>query len=336
MNRITENTYSVNGIDIEWGKTLEEVGSILQAVEKFKPREGFYGWPYIKFRCSEIFELDTNECDISAPYKDRPILRVTYQLKPIVPGFFESLHTPYMKHLKRVLGEPDKVFKDYKRTSLWKPKSGAVVYSADWKIGAVEISISVYGGTRKEESGPSAAGLFIYWDPKIAAKPFLNIKEKEEAFLQQSIPDNTELHIFSLKERQYNYPRYYDPDDHKKIKAEKELWTAEMALYTRTLLYTPEQIRKRLSVNDVGLYFVPKLDIWLISTHYLTVRLDNIKNGDIQYINLLRGRGPGGKHLKVRELTIEDTTEGTELFKLINKLESELNITVSRAEYYDD
>lgn len=336
MNRITENTYSVNGIDIEWGKTLEEVGLLLDAAEKFSAREGFYGWPYLKFKCFEIFELAANDCDISAPYTDRPVLRVTYQLRPIEPGFFEKLHTPYINHLKKVLGKPDKVFKDYKRASLWKPKSGAVVYSADWKIGDVDISISVYGGTREEVSGPSAAGLFIHWDPKIAAKPFLKIKEKEEAFLQHSIPDNLELHIFSLEERQYNYPRYDDPDDHKKIKAKKELWIAEMALYTRALFYTPEQISKRLSVNDVGLYFVHKLDFWLISTHYLTITLDNIRNGDIQYINLLQGRGSGGKQLKVRELTIEDTTAGTELLKLINKLESELNIIVSRAEYYDD
>jgi hypothetical protein len=92
--------YEINGISIEWGKTLSEVKVLLENVERMDRPPG--GWPGIRFKCERVFGLPAKVVDISAPFEDEPVLLLSYYLAPANSDINNVVREFYEVPLKKI------------------------------------------------------------------------------------------------------------------------------------------------------------------------------------------------------------------------------------------
>lgn len=173
---------------IAWGTLFKDTKDILSKFPQYPP---YGGWSNIRCACSEIVGLKSTVADIRAPFDDRPVMQVIYDLAPSGDTRWGKLHLFYLAQLKTIFGKPVKAEDLYKgHNPENKYVSGAVVFSAKRLFGDIRISLSVYGGIRQEETGDAAAGLFIDWiNEKKAAEPFISKNSK----LEKGIPPTNPL-----------------------------------------------------------------------------------------------------------------------------------------------
>lgn len=328
--------YQVDEIKIEWGKTLNDARLIL---EKQKTFTSHGGWPNIRCRCLEIFGLQTTEVEIRAPFEDRPVMQVVYGIVPIKKGFFQELHSPYLEQLIKVLGKPAKSEKLYnqfllKRDIQW----GAVVFSATWLFDDIRISLSVYGGVRDNDSGRSAAGIYVDWiDEKKAAKPYRQLTGQIESDIAARLRDDIVIEKFKLEYKQKQFKViHYELKDPYIAERDAELRAAQMSLYKPGLLPTPEIIQNRLNEYEVCIYKFSNMGEFLVSNKWDTniIYSDSIEK--LIYYEILPARGPGGKRLDICDLSIEDSNNSNAILDLINKLESYMKVKIQKETRYDD
>lgn len=333
---INPRQYELDSLKIDWGKNFNEVSMLLEKFQKFKSYEG---WPNIRCKCKNIFGLATTEMEVRAPFVDRPVLQVQYELSPIKPSFFQRLHSPFVKQLETVLGKPVEKKSINRHPGLKKEYiSGAVVYTAKWVFGDITISLSVYGGTRNNESGPAAAGIFIDWiDEKEAAKPFREEMKKIEDILTKNIEDGVSLKKYSLKEKQRQFRVvHFELKDPYIAEKDSELRASQMALYKKELIQTPKQIHNSLQSNEIALYMDPNTSKIYISNKWDTIYLDSKDENSIIYCDVLPARGPGGVELKLKELLIEDSKESKTLLSLVQEIEAITGLKAQSTKRYDD
>ena len=328
--------YEIDGLKIEWGKPLNEVRLILEDIEKFKP---YSGWPNIRCRCSSIFGLQANEFEVRAPFEDRPVLQVQYEIAPIKPEFFEKLHSPFLYQLVKVLGNPFKTENLYSQPHLKKEYlSSAVVFSAKWIFNNIRISLSVYGGTRSNDSGLCAAGIFIDWTNEIkASKPY---REKTEIF-EKTMSEHISNDIFIKKYKLQNKQRpfrivHYELNDPYIAEKDINLRASQMSLYKRELYQTPSIISSKIQDDEIGYYKIANFDGIFISNKWDTIFLKPNHKNEMTYMEILPARGSGGKQLYLKELKIDDTKNSLILLELVGQIEKDIEQKIERRETYDD
>ena len=191
---INPKVYVIDGLKIEWGKTFNEVAILLEWFDKFA---SYGGWSNLRCKCRNIYGLPSTEMNVRAPFADKPIMQVSYELSPIPKKFLQKIYSPYIKQLSKFLGASH--YSTYKKPKLKNEfKSGEVVFSSTWLFDDIRISLSVYGGIRYNDSGPAAAGLFIDWiDEKKAAQPFRTEIKKIETTFAKIIEGECGPDIFS-------------------------------------------------------------------------------------------------------------------------------------------
>lgn len=328
--------YEVDGLKIEWGKPLNEVRTMLENIEKFKP---YGGWPNVRCKCSGIFGLPATEFKVRAPFEDRPVLQVQYEIAPIKPGFLEKLHSPYLKQLVKVLGKPFKSENLYSQPHLKKEYlSSAVVFSVKWLFNDIRISLSVYGGTRSNESGLCAAGIFIDWIDEIkASKPFREKIELFEKTMSEHISNDIVIKKFKLQYKQRPFRVvHYELNDPYIAEKDNKLRASQMSLYKRELYLTPRIISSKLRDDEIGYYKVADLDGIFISNKWDTVFLTPNQKNEMTYWEILPARGLGGRELDLKELKIEDTKSSLTLLDLVGQIEADIEQKIERKEAYDD
>jgi hypothetical protein len=328
--------YEIDGLKIEWGKPLNEVRPMLEKFERFKP---YGGWPNIRCKSSSIFGLLTTESEIRAPFEDRPVLQVQYEMAPIKPGLFEKLHSPYLKQLEKVLGKPFKTENLYSQPHLKKEYlSSAVVFSAKWLYSDIRISLSVYGGTRSNDSGPCAAGIFIDWTDEVkAAKPFRDKTESFEKIMSEHVNNDILIKKFKLKFKQRPFRVvHYELNDPYIAEKDNVLRASQMALYKQQLYQTPKQIQTQLEENEIGLYKIQALNKTFISNKWDTIFLTPNDEKKLIYYEILPARGSGGRELDLKEIRFEDSKDSSTLLDLVHTIESETGLKVEKSERYDD
>jgi hypothetical protein len=336
--KINTGEYEINGLKIDWGKSLSEVRSILEGFEKFQP---YGGWPNIRCKCPEIFGLAATEVEVRAPYEDRPVLQVQYSIAPVNQGSFEMFHSPYLEQLENILGKAVKCESDYTHQGLSKEYLySVVVFNAKWLFDDIRISLSVYGGTRNDGSGPCGAGIFIDWTNEIkAANPFREKREQLESALSDHIKDNIAFDKFKLSYKQMPFRiTHYGLKVSYVAGKESILRAAQMALYTRDLLQTPKIIQGKLYEDEIGFYRVPELNKIFISNKWDTIYIDATEDKEKSLIfhEVLPARWPGGRELELKDLRIKDSKTSDALLHLIQKIETETGIEIQRKETYDD
>lgn len=332
-----ETTYfEIDRLKIEWGKTLNEVRPMLENIEQF---ESYGGWPNIRYRCSSIFGLESTECEIRAPFEDRPVLQVHYELAPIKTGFFEKRHSPFLEQLEKVLGKPAKTEDLYDQPYLKKEYlSGTVVYSAKWLLGDIRISLSVYGGIRYHESGLSAAAIFIDWIDEVKiSRPFRESAKVFENRLTELIVDDIKIKKFKLQSTQRPFRVVdYDIRNHCNQEKDSDVRACQMSLYRRALYQTPPLVSSELGVDEIGYYKVANLDKIFVSNKWDTIFLEIDQKNEITFWDILPARGPGRKELDLKELKIEDAKSSLTLLDLLAQIEEDTGQEVERIEAYDD
>ncbi|HEU4472798.1 MAG TPA: hypothetical protein VFR58_17005, partial [Flavisolibacter sp.] len=328
--------YRIDELQIEWGRPFNEVATLLEDVKKFKP---YGGWPNIRCRCKNVFGLATTESEVRAPFEDRPVLQVQYELAPIKPGIFQKLHSPFMKQLRKVLGKPNRTESLYRQHKL--PKrylSSVVVYSATWIFGDVRISLSVYGDTREKDSGKAAAGIFIDWiDEKKAAMPYLEKSRTVEEMLSAKITGNMPLRKFLLSDDQHPFTVvHFELADPYIAEKDVDLRAAQMALYKRTLYQTPKYVSDQLELNEVALYSIPDLNQTFISNKWDTAPLEAEEESQLILYEILPARGPGSRQLRLNDLVIRDSRTSNALISLAEEIEGRTGLKIERKEGYDE
>lgn len=334
--QIDTKQYEIDGLKIEWGKPLNEVRVLLDQFEKFKPHGG---WSNVRCICSKVFGLATTVFEVRAPFEDRPVLQVQYEVAPIKPGLFEKLHSPYLNQLEKVLGKPAKSEKLYNQPHLKKEYlSSAVVFSAKWLFDDIRISLSVYGGTRSNDSGPCAAGIFIDWIDEVkAAKPFREKTESFEKLMSEHLSNDIAVNKFKLQNKQRPFRVvHYELSDPYIAEKDNELRTSQMALYMQELFQTPKQIQNQLEEDEIGLYKIQELNKTFISNRWDTIFLTSNDQKALIYYEVLPARGSGGRELELKEIRLEDSKDSFALLDLVQIIEEETGLKVTRRERYDD
>jgi hypothetical protein len=328
--------YEIDGLKIGWGKPLSEVRVMLEKFEKFKP---FGGWPNIRCKCHNAFGLVATEFEARAPFEDRPVLQVSYEIAPIKSGFLGRPHTPYLKQLENVLGKPTKSEKLYRQNNLKKKYlSSAVVFSAKWIFDDIRISLSVYGGIRNNDSGLCGAGIFIDWIDEIkAAKPFREKAQSFEKLISGYISNDTVIKKFKLQYKQKPFRvAHFELSDPYIAEKDGNLRASQLSLYNQELIQTPKEIQNKLEEEEIGLYTIIELGKTFISNKWDAVFLNATDEKQLIFYEVLPARGSGGRELKLKELRIKDSRDSNTLLKVIQLIETDIGLKVQMQETYDD
>lgn len=330
--QVTNTAYEIDGIQIAWGETFSVVKEKLKDIPQFNT---YGGWPNLRCRCREIFGMEAIEFGASAPLVDRPVLRIQYELAPLKVPLFAKLHVPYLAGMKLQLGDPDEATSHYRSLGDLKGYgSGSVVYHAKWNLGDVSIGLSVYGGTRKNEAGLAAAGLYINWYNEIkAAAAYRKERMEQEANLEAALNTTAPsgFKIFKLDQEQgpFVVMSYGEP------RPEGAHRAAQLALYKHHVLHTPEVIRSKIAPNEVALYYLEPLQSWFLSNPWDTTPIaPSIENKAVFY-DIFPGRGPGYYQLIVNDLRFDDSRSNPTLYELAKEVEKMTGITLEVIQDYD-
>jgi hypothetical protein len=265
-------------------------------------------------------------------------MQVSYELEPTGDTTWRKLHVSYVTQLIHVFGQPTKTESLYSDRGYNKKYiSGSVVYSAKWLVGDVRISLSVYGGTRHEQSGDSAAGLYIDWvNEKKAAEPFRNknIALEQEIYARLLNSKDIEKHTLTDNQRKFYVPRIDigDPD----VTKDENVRLAQMALYRNELLQTPDFLQHSLKENEIVIKFFKEEHKMIITNKWDATFLKYSEGETIGFIDMLPARGPGGYLLQVKDLSIVDTRQTNTLINIAAHIESTTGVQVKRETSYDD
>lgn len=334
MTTITQG-FNIDKKYIKWGLLLKEAKDILSNVPQFSPYEG---WSNIRCKCSEIFGLKSTEANMRAPFDERPIMQVIYDLVPTDDRIWGKLHLSYVAQLTEVLGQPTKTENLYsERFHNHEYLSGSVVYSATWLIGDIRISLSVYGDIRHEQSGDTAAGLFIDWiNEKKAALPFRsnNITLEQELYAYLMDSNDVEKYVLTENQRKF-YVTHIDLGD-PDVTKDENLRLAQMALYRNELLQTPEFLRRSLRENEIILKFLREEHRMIIANKWDATFLRYHQGEAISFIDILPARGPGSYILQVKDLSISDARKSYTLINIVAHIENITGEHVKRETGYDD
>ena len=136
-----KNSFFVNEIIIDWGKTLAEVDALLE----------FVGRSYSEYRgkkrsvqcaCANIFDFPAVSAECHAPSYEKPVTQVFFDLAP--PDIAkQNNHEIWSLPLSEQFGIPENVSKSSNYGS------GSVIHNFQWNHFPVQLGLSVFGGVRK-------------------------------------------------------------------------------------------------------------------------------------------------------------------------------------------
>ncbi|SOD15113.1 hypothetical protein [Pedobacter xixiisoli] len=328
--------YHINGLDIEWGKPLNEVRPLLKDMEELKP---YGGWPNRRGKCSSIFGLGATEFELRAPLEDRPVMQVIYQLAPLASATAGQLHLPYLEQLVKVLGKPFKTEDLYSQVDFNKGyAAGSVVFSAKWEFAGIRISLSVYGGTRYDEDRESAAGIFINWIDEVkAAQPFREQALLFEKTMAAQLDSTVVVQKFKLAIPQRAYRMLdYELKDPYLAEKNQELREAQLALYKKELYPSPAMISSQLQADEIGYYPMPDGRKILVCNQWDAVLLDLDQANEMTYWDILPARGSGFRELLLKELRVEDSRSSLVLLDLMEQIETDTKQQIQKEQALDD
>ncbi|MDE3235499.1 MAG: hypothetical protein KGO81_06050 [Bacteroidota bacterium] len=336
MQTITQG-FNIEDEHIKWGTLLKDAKDILR---KFSQYPQYENRGEVCCKCTEIFGLKSTVANLSAPLEERPVMQVSYELVPSRETRWGKLHLFYVDQLIKTLGQPTKtesLYNDCYGNLNKEYISGSVVYSANWLIGDIRISLSVYGGIRHEKTGDAAAGLFIDWiNEKKAAEPFRYRNIILEQELYAYLGNSSAINKYVLAENQRKFYVTHigigDPD----VTNDESLRVAQMALYRKELLQTPNFLRHSLKENEIVIKFLTEERLMIIANKWDATILRYSQNETVNFLDVLPARGPGEYFLQVKDLSIIDSRKNDTLLNLVTHIESITGLKVNRETGYDD
>ncbi|AEE18239.1 hypothetical protein JM84_1432 [Dokdonia sp. Hel_I_63] len=325
------SSFEIDDKIFKWEQTFNDV---FEVFEHKNLNKNTSSWKLHKVPSNEFLGLDTVSCEFYGPSYDRPISSISFGLKPIKKGWFQQHHSPYMKQLISILGEPDKVqenpLTDGKKYNEGY-SSGSVIYAAHWWFGDIRIGLSAYGGIRNESLGETAALLHIGWYNEIAmAKPYINDFYNREARISKQL---TLIETFTLSYGQLKMLRrsYELPSDLLAGK-EDEIHLAQLALYHANVYRTPKELAQQMQPNQLRLLSLDTTQQYALATKHDFTVFDY--GSEIVFTNILPAKGAGATEITVNNLTYRDSPNSVPLSELRTKLKA-LGFTIKTAEFFD-
>ena len=313
---------------LPWGTTLAEADARLASQPRWPP---YGGWPNLRLACTQIVGLAATECNLRAPARARPVLQASYDLAA-PPGYTgqPAEAQRWQAPLTARLGPPTQA-EVVERPGT--EGASVVVYAARWQWPQVRLSLSVYGATRHEASGPVAAGLFLDWEDELtAAQPYAVAAVRAATQLAAVAGPATAATMFQLAQAQAPYTHF---DFNQPQPPPDERRRAQRALYREHLLETPPYFQQRLAATQVALWPVPSQAAWAVSTRWDTFVLPVAAPTVVELLTARPGRGPGYVQLDIGTLRLTDALAAPALPALADALARLPGVVVSRREDYD-
>jgi hypothetical protein len=314
---------------LPWGLTLAAAEAALPTATRL-PTYG--GWPTLRCRCPSAYGLATTACSLRAPGRSKPVLQASYQLAPPPHrGPYVIDPTYWLAPLTQLLGPPSTA-----GSSAGPSTSSNVVHWATWQRPTVLVSLSVFGGLRKDDGAVSAAGLYLDWqDEWTAAQPSQAAALAQSAALAARVGAASLPLLFATKQTQ---SPYFRPDlsrtDPYAAAHQPLLRQAQRALYCEDLLDTPAVISAQLTDHGVALWPVPGGPQWAVSTRWDTVLLTPA-GPPTDLLSLRPARSTGGIILRVGDLQLVDAYGTSTLAAVAEAIEKQVGTAVGRREDSD-
>lgn len=326
-------SFAVNDKRVRWGTTIVQAAELLNASFKTQP---YNGWSDLVIPGTEILGLKCTEINLRAP-ADSLILQVNYNLAPVITVSESDLHSTYLNHLVRVLGEPTKT-EDLYNSRMYNGKitSGSVVYVAKWETETVRLGLSVYGGIRDEATNPYAAGIYIDWlDEVSAAQPQLQLLAETLRELQVGYHQITDIRKFSVTWpiRKY-FVEHYANTNPREAESNDDVRAAQLALYKKNAIVTPEFVSADLDERDIKVFRLNNKV--LMSTKWDTTFLSPGDESSIVFTQLHPARGSGCRMLDVNGISLIDESRGNALLDVANWLSRLSGNKIEMQEGYDE
>ncbi len=308
----------INGIEFKWGMTFEQV---INAFKSENLSTGWSHWKSYEIECNEIADIKSLTCFFWGPSINRPVMQCSFELAPLKPETNEEVHTPYVKHLTGIFGNPhNSSFNKLENGQKYNEghASSNVIFSCEWWQEDILISLSVFGGIRTRKEGKYAAGLYFQWlNEKKSAEPYFEEFFKSE---NEHLDSVTLLDRFELQYIQRPYYRsHYELKDSDIALKDESVRTAQLALYTNSLYRMPKSISDNLKKNEIALFYSENTKKWCIGNKWDFTVINNEES--MEYINIERARGPGGTEMNINSLKIADVVESNKLKALSYKIE---------------
>lgn len=324
------NTYPIDAVAVPWGKTLTEAEDLLPGRLWRQP---YGGWPNLRGACHSVFGLAATECNLRAPARHKPVLQVSYELAPPRLPFWPWRRPAYwVQPLTALLGPPATTQTHH---ASWSRGPGGVAYTAQWQVATVRISLSVFGGVREQEGGPTAAGLYLNWEDEImAARPFYEVAQAEAAALEV-VAEHAVLHRFAtqLPQVAFQMPQPGESLRHP-APVSALLRQSQRALYREGLCETPARLQALLGTGEAALWAIPGGNSWAVSTRWDTVLLAT-SSPAISLVTMRPAKGNGFVSLSIGGLHLSDSYGSAALPGLAAAIEQQTGQSVSRHEEYD-
>ena len=272
------------------------------------------GYASVELPCTSAYGFATIYAEPTAPRPDRPVTTVAYELA-------EAGTAPrhLFAELVKRLGPPDEVSRDDSPDSA---NESSVVLHADWKRGAVEIGLSLYGAPRPSDFGNGLGKLYLSWaDRDAMAAPFL---AAWRATNQTAVAaaDGAEVRVFAL---QY---ALYDDDT-------APLSPDELAFSTPDLLLTPPAIASRLGPTTFALWSDAAGAHCYLSTARSTVRLGDDGTATVQFLDIAPARGGGYAELRAGPWSVRDAHGSASIKRAVAALAALPGLTIDRQSGHD-
>ncbi|GEM_PF-2502022 len=326
--------FNIDNIDIKWGETLDDVRQKLVGLVKYKSNEHRDN---IQCKCNSIFELPCNMVTIRAPFNDRPVLSVSYQIQPLEIKWFEKLYSPYIKKINKYLGKSDKHenLSDFPKSES-RDYSSSAVYSSKWIIEDLEISFSLFDNVRKEYMGATSGNLSIIWTNEIKAAKYVN--DNNDSY-NKKITNylNEDLKIIKyqldIKQSPFFISNNYMFDN--SLYEENELLRASNSkLFSKYIFVTPVNIGIHLNENDVSFTKSPENGIY-ISNKWDTIFLKKSNLRTFIIDEIFPVRGYGGTEIVINDLKIKASKGSKTIYEICRMIESIVGRKPKRITSYD-
>lgn len=331
--KMSTDSININGIEFKWGMTFEQIINVFKSENL---STGWSSWKSYEIECNEIANLKSLTCFFWGPSINRPIMQCSFELAPLKLETNEEVHTPYVRHLTGIFGNPhNSSFNKLENGQKYNEgyASSNVIFSCEWWQEDILISLSVFGGIRIRKEGNYAAGLYFQWfNEKKAAEPYYEEFFNTEGELLASV---TLLNKFELEYNQRPYFRsHYELKDSDIALKDESVRAAQLALYTNSLYRMPERISDNLKKNEIVLFYSEGIKNWCIGNKWDFTVIDNEES--MEYISIKRARGPGGTEMNINSLKIVDVIESNNLKELSCKIEEFSGRLFKRKIGYDD
>lgn len=330
---MTKEGLHINDKDFRWGMTFEQV------LKEFNSENLFTGssaWENFEIQCSEIAELKALTCSFRGPSLNRPVMQVSFELATINPKLFEKPHSPYVKHLTKLFGEPNKISKQRLENGQKYNEgyaSSNVIYNCKWWLGDILISLSVFGGIRTKKEGEYAAGLYFDWlNEERTAEPYFDDFLSKESELTQDISDIRKVSI-KYDSRPY-YRSHYELKNPHLASKNRAIRTAQLILYSQNLYRTPDELAEELTDNQIIIFKSKKTDNWCVGNKWDFTPITS--ESTLKYIDIKPARGSGGTEMNINSLNISDEKNSETLKELLNTLEELTGHKFEKTIGYDD